>query len=235
MSRFWCVVPAGGVGKRMASQVPKQYLALQGKTIAETTLEKLLRLANVEKIIVAVSEEDEVWPTLGVSQDARICRCPSGAERVNSVLNGLIHLSSIADSEDWVLVHDIARPCVRIDDVLRLMQQASQHQWGGLLGVPVSDTLKKVDELGGVTETIDRQAVWRAFTPQMFKLGQLKRAIEHSLEKHLVVTDEASAIEMIGGSPLMVEGATDNIKITLPQDLELGEHFLKLQESGTQP
>lgn len=214
----------------MGTVIPKQYLLLGGKTVAEQTLSRLSEIEAIDELVVVVSEADTIWPTLQFHGNKLISVAPGGKERVHSVLNALHSIRQRASADDWVLVHDIARPCVRKDDVERLLLAVAGHQWGGLLAAPIADTLKKAGESNCVAHTIDRTAVWRAFTPQVFRYGILLQAIELSLADDVIVTDESSAVEYVSGSPLMVEGATDNIKITTPEDLLLAEYFLSHQQ-----
>ncbi len=227
--RYWAVVPAAGVGKRMASAVPKQYLSLAGLMVIEQTLERLLSHPQLESVFVALSEQDGWWPNCSFATDPRVVRVAGGTERCHSVLNALDALSAVAAEDDWVLVHDAARPCLRKRDLELLIDKLSSHPVGGLLGVPVRDTMKRTDSDATVTATVPREQLWHAFTPQMFRLGQLHSALKQALKRGDMVTDEASAIELSGLQPLMVEGHADNIKITRPEDLTLATFFLQQQ------
>ena len=146
------------------------------------------------------------------------------------MLNGLQLLSSIASEDDWVLVHDAARPCIHHDDISHMIDILKDHPVGGLLGLPVADTMKRTGAEGNVLQTVSRDNLWRALTPQMFRLGQLQKALQTALDDQFLVTDDASAMEHIGLQPLMVEGRADNIKITRPDDLSLAEMYLAQQE-----
>jgi len=227
--RYWCVVPAAGVGKRMGSAIPKQYLPINDSTVIQQTLEKLANIHQLESIVLCLSPGDEWWPSLAFQADTLVEIAHGGAERCDSVLNGLNHLSEKAADDDWVLVHDVARPCVRIEDVQSLIKSASVHAVGGLLGMPVRDTMKRANDVGDVSETVCRENLWHALTPQMFRYGQLKKALLSAKEKNQLITDEASAIELLSMQPLLVEGHPDNIKITHPEDLALAAMFLKQQ------
>lgn len=226
---YWAVVPAAGVGKRMGTHIPKQYLPLAGKTVIEHTLDSLLQHPRIQAIVVAVSSEDRWWPECLPQDKERIIRAPGGAERCHSVSNGLECLLSLAAPEDWVLVHDAARPCLRREDIDRLMETLHDHPIGGLLALPISDTVKRANAEGVVLETVNREGLWRAMTPQMFRLEKLYRALREAVAAGAQVTDEASAMEWAGFSPRLVEGYPDNIKITHPQDLMQAEDFLKRQ------
>jgi 2-C-methyl-D-erythritol 4-phosphate cytidylyltransferase len=228
-SHYWAVVPAAGVGKRMASAIPKQYLPLAGRTVIDQTLGRLLNHPQIQALFVALSEQDGWWSDSAFAADPRVTRVVGGSERCHSVLNALDALSAVAAEDDWVLVHDAARPCLRSSDLDQLIERLSSHPVGGLLGVPVRDTMKRTDSTDEVTGTVSREALWHAFTPQMFRLGPLRSALKQALERGEMVTDEASAIELAGLQPLMVEGHADNIKITCPEDLALANFFLQQQ------
>lgn len=223
----WAVVPAAGVGKRMGGDIPKQYLPLAGKTVLECTLDSLLQHPGIQAIVVATSPEDVWWPEYIPRDSQRVIRVEGGRERCHSVNNGLKYLLTSASPEDWVLVHDAARPCLRIEDIDRLMEALGSHPTGGLLALPVSDTVKRAGPKGEVIETVSREGLWRALTPQMFRLGDLYRALTEAIGAGVPITDEASAMEWAGFSPRLVEGSPDNIKITHPQDLLQAEAFFK--------
>lgn len=226
--RYWAAVPAAGVGKRMGSMTPKQYLPLAGKPVLQHTLERLLAVGRLSGVVVALSPEDGYWPDLSLAHHEKISIAPGGQERADSVLSALEHLSGQAEPNDWVLVHDAARPCITVEDVDKLIDALQDETTGGILAVPVSDTLKRV-ESGIITETLDRTLIWRAQTPQMFRLEALKTALLRAREQNLIVTDEASALELQGYSPKIVEGRSDNIKITRPEDLPLAAFYLERQ------
>ena len=225
---FWAVVPAAGVGKRMGADVPKQYLEVLGKPVLQHTLERLLSVEAFAGIAVALGAEDGYWPSLPCANHPKIHRAPGGKERADSVLSGLRCLEGMADPEDWVLVHDAARLCLTKADVEKLMDTLKDDPVGGILALPVSDTLKGVEN-GSIVATVDRSRVWRALTPQMFRYGMLRQALEEAATNGAVVTDEASAIELKGLRPKLVEGRPDNIKITRPEDLPLAAFFLERQ------
>ncbi len=228
--RHWAVVPAAGVGRRMGAAVPKQYLSLAGRPVIERTIERLCRHPAIEAVVVALSPEDGYWPAIERDFGKPVVTAKGGAERCYSVLNGLEALAGRAAADDWVLVHDAARPCLRSDDIDRLIETLAGHEVGGILGVPVADTVKRCDESGTIVETVDRAGLWRAMTPQMFRFETLRRALRRALDDAFLVTDEASAIEHAGLRPRMVEGHGDNIKITRPEDLALAELYLRQQQ-----
>jgi len=226
--RYWAVVPAAGVGKRMGADVPKQYLEVLGKPVLQHTLERLLSVEALAGIAVALGVEDGYWPELPCSNHPKIHRAPGGKERADSVLSGLNRLEGLAAPDDWVLVHDAARLCLTKADVEKLMATLRDDPVGGILALPVSDTLKDV-EGRDIVETIDRSRIWRALTPQMFRFALLRHALMDAAMRKLVVTDEASAIELQGLRPKIVEGRPDNIKITRPEDLPLAAFYLERQ------
>ncbi|MGE0081276.1 MAG: 2-C-methyl-D-erythritol 4-phosphate cytidylyltransferase [Thiohalomonadaceae bacterium] len=228
--RCFAVVPAAGVGRRMGTDIPKQYLPLAGRTVIEHTLARITAHPRITATVVAVSRGDDYWPEVAVRLNTAALQVTGGgAERCHSVLNALEHLGAIAHEHDWVLVHDAARPCIRAADIERLVSTLLDHPVGGLLGLPVSDTVKRVDEQGEVLETVNREGLWRALTPQMFRFGPLYAALRAALAADRLVTDEAAAMELAGYRPRMVEGRADNIKITRPGDLALAELYLQLQ------
>ena len=225
---FWAVVPAAGVGKRMGAEVPKQYLDVAGKPVLQHTLERLLALDCLSGINVALGPEDGYWPDLPSATHPRIRAVPGGQERADSVYSALVHLEDRARPEDWVLVHDAARLCLTVSDVRKLINALIDDAVGGILALPVSDTLKTVEDQR-ITGTPDRSRVWRALTPQMFRYGLLKTALSDAATRGLVVTDESSALELAGYRPKIVEGRPDNIKITRPEDLPLAAFYLERQ------
>ena len=224
---YWCVVPAAGVGKRMGADHPKQYLSLLNKTVCEHTLLRLRSVPHIRKIVVCLSPEDTWWPALSLHDDPAIVTVDGGSERCHSVLNGLHYLRTLAADDDWVLVHDVARPCVRREDIEKLIAATRDHRDGGILATPVRDTLKREGQQQQISETVDRTRLWHALTPQLFRVGALTHALEAALAAGATVTDEASAIEWAGGDPLLVEGHPDNIKITHPSDLSLALLYLQ--------
>ena len=218
---FWAVIPAAGVGARMAADRPKQYLQLGGRTILEHSLGCFLDHPNLKGLVVSLAVDDPYWPNLACAGDPRIQRADGGSQRSGSVLNALLQLNALgASDDDWVLVHDAARPNLSREDLDHLLAELAHDPVGGLLAVPARDTLKRVDKHGRVVETIDRSLIWQAYTPQMFRLGALHRALADSLVADAVITDEASAMEWSGQAPRLVEGRADNIKVTRPEDLE---------------
>ena len=229
-AKLWAIVPAAGVGKRVGGNLPKQYMPLQGQALIWWTLKRLLALSELSQVTVVISADDEYWQDLAIS-DERVRTAVGGVERCDSVLNGLDAIADMAKAEDWVLVHDAARPCVRIDDIRRLIDAAQTADQGAILAVPAKDTIKLSNENNEIDKTVDRNSLWHALTPQMFKYAELRHALEAARADGFQVTDEASAMEYAGNKPLLVEGASDNIKVTLPEDLTLAEYFINHQEN----
>jgi 2-C-methyl-D-erythritol 4-phosphate cytidylyltransferase len=221
----WCVVPAAGHGRRFGSEVPKQYMPLSGQPLIVRTLERLAAHPRVAGLMVVLAAGDTLWPGIDRIDDTPVRTAIGGDERADSVLAGLQALADVVSENDFVLVHDAARPCVRMADIDKLVVRAGQVE-GGLLGAPLRDTLKRADVHGHSEGTEPREARWRAFTPQMFRHGALSRALEGMLEAGVAVTDEAMAMEGVGIAPLLVEGAEDNIKVTTRADLALAEFLL---------
>ncbi len=233
MHKHWAVIAAAGAGARMGATLPKQYLTLCDKPVLQHSMERLLSHPAITGLVVAVAQHDQYFKTL--SEQARhygkpINTAPGGAERCHSVLNALRKLAQFAAADDWVLVHDAARPCVRHTDLSKLISTLSNHPVGGLLAVRVTDTVKCADASGHVAETQARAGLWLAQTPQMFRLGKLTEALNRVVLRGPQVTDDAEAMEALGERPLLVEGHADNIKITHPGDLALAEFYLKQQE-----
>ncbi|MEI6706250.1 MAG: 2-C-methyl-D-erythritol 4-phosphate cytidylyltransferase [Methylococcales bacterium] len=225
--KIWAVVPAAGVGKRMNADRPKQYLELAGKTVIEHTLSRLLQAEVFAAVAVAISEEDPYWSELSIANHEKIITAAGGKERADSVLSGLHAIRTQATDDDWVLVHDAARPCITHADIHNLIESLINDEVGGILALPCADTLKNVQGKN-ILGTVDRSVIWRALTPQMFRYGTLKTALEHAVGNP-VITDEASALELQGLQPKIVEGRPDNIKITRPEDLALAQFFMAQQ------
>ncbi len=226
---FWAVIPAGGVGRRMKADRPKQYLKLLGRTVLEHSLIPFCDHPLIKGIVVVVADDDETWPTLALAGHARITRAGAGRERCHSVLNGLNRLAKCALDTDWVLVHDAARPCVTVADIDHLINGAGRHPVGGILALPVRDTVKQAGSQDEIELTLDRNRLWRALTPQMFRLGPLREAITAALGDNVLVTDEAQALERSGRRPAIVQGEPHNIKVSLTEDLALAKFYLTAQ------
>lgn len=228
----YVVVPAAGAGRRMGSAIPKQYLQLNGRTVLEHTLGRMAGHARVRQVVVAISADDELYASLAPRLPAKVVSVIGGAERCHSVLAALRSLSGLAAADAWVMVHDAARPCVRREDLDRMLAELVDSEVGGVLAAPVRDTLKRCDADGAILATVDRSALWHALTPQMFRLGTLLHAIEAALVAGVIVTDEAQAIERAGLTPRVVAGHADNLKITHPEDLPLASLILAAQAAA---
>lgn len=227
----WVVIPAAGVGKRMQSATPKQYLNLHGKTVLEHTLNIFLHCKAVNGIVVALGEQDEYWPSIAPAfADRPVYTTLGGKERADSVLNGLNYLVQDlqAAHDSVVLVHDAARPCLSQHDLQALLNQQAHAKQGAILATPVRDTMKRaVAGFNRIAHTESRTDLWHALTPQMAELGVLLEALSAALAADIAITDEASALEWVGLQPLLVEGDARNIKITQPADLALAAFFLQ--------
>ena len=229
--RFFVLIPAAGTGTRMGAPLPKQYLEIQGKPVLQYVLETFAACDGIERICVLAGPQDmwlddflQVWRD---RMDARVrfMRC-GGQTRRETVINGLLALSGECAPQDWILVHDAARPGITPELVSRLIAKAGNGMDGGLLALPVADTVKRLS--GDRVETVPRDGLWLAQTPQMFPYAVLLDA----LQRHVQATDEASAVEATGGRPKLVPGHVCNTKITRPDDLALVEMFLKAAERG---
>jgi len=227
-NKYWAVVPSAGVGRRMGAAIPKQYLEINNKAVIEYALDCLLSHPTINGLVMAMHPDDNCWAEISLHAERPFSIVDGGEERCHSVLNALSFLLEKVDANDWVLVHDAARPCLRHEDIDRLIEQASKDV-GGILAVPVRDTMKRADAEQHINETVDRNQLWHALTPQMFRLGQLHEALTQALNSNALVTDEALAMELAGYKPLLVEGHADNIKITRPEDLALAEFYLHQQ------
>lgn len=222
--RYWLVMPAAGVGRRFGADRPKQYAPLCGRTVIEWALAPFLTDSRCAGAVVAVAEEDPHWKTIA---PANVLATPGGRERSHSVRNGLAALADRARADDWVLVHDAARPCLAGEDLDHLLTGLADHAVGGLLATPAADTLKRADASGNVQQTIDRAGLWRALTPQMFRYGRLCAALDRAHAAGRVPTDEAQAIEWLGDHPKLIEGAAGNLKITGAADLAIAAALLE--------
>lgn len=233
LSQYSVVVPAAGIGTRMKTDCPKQYLHIAGKTVIEHTLTNLLEHNQVQRVIVVLHPNDLLFAQLPIARHPCVEVVKGGQERCDSVLAGLNYLP---DNEEWVLVHDAARPCFTSIDLSALLQLAEQGSIGGILATPVRDTMKraasvKVNGQNMVHQTESRENLWHALTPQLFRLNTLKKALNTAIERKINITDEASAIEMLGEKVMLVEGCASNIKITQPEDLLLAEFYLTQKKS----
>lgn len=227
--RYRAIVPAAGIGLRMATDRPKQYLSLCGTPVLRHTLEKLHAINEIDTILLMLRRGDPWFSGELVAGLDRVRIVEGGAERCDSVRLGLEAMQAEARVGDWVLVHDAVRPCITHADILSLLEALCDDPVGGLLASPVRETLKRVDAAGQVRETVDRSGIWAAATPQLFRYGLLLDALSSAARTDLAITDEAAAIEWAGYSPRVVEGSPDNLKITHPADLVLAERILEIQ------
>lgn len=224
-ARLVGLIPAAGTGSRLGAPRPKQYLPLGGATMLEHAIRAMKADLRVSEVIVVVAPEDSAWQTLPAMNGVRFASV-GGASRAESVRKGLAAID-LAE-HDWVLVHDAARPCLPREDLRALIDAVQHEPVGGLLALPMADTVKRARD-GRVAQTIDRTELWRALTPQMFRAGLLRRALEGDLAQ---ITDEASAIERLGHAPLLVAGSPANLKVTTAADLPLAEAILRAQQTA---
>jgi 2-C-methyl-D-erythritol 4-phosphate cytidylyltransferase len=231
-TKYWVIVPAAGSARRMGAAVPKQYLPLAGRTVIEWSLAPFLQWERISGVVVVLAEGDERWSQTQLAGHAKIITTTGGAERMDSVLAGLQTLEAHASARDWVLVHDAARPCLSAADLDRLVNELSNDEVGGLLAAPVVDTLKRADDQQRVDQTVSREKLWRALTPQMFRFELLRRALPSAVNNRLAVTDEAQAVEALGLRPKLIAGDADNIKVTLPEDLPRAERILRARSAA---
>ena len=228
MTRYFAIVPAAGTGSRFGAEKPKQYLDLQGRPLIFHKLAALTSHPMIERVWVVLSPEDEQWhrydwSPLGAKLETVRC---GGDTRAESVRNGLRAAAMVATDNDWVLVHDAARPCLSAAMLDALFAQLSDDPVGGILAVPVADTVKRADAEQRIAATEPRDGLWQAQTPQMFRYGQLEKALENAT----AVTDEASAIEALGLRPKLVRGDATNLKVTWPADLALAAMILRARK-----
>ncbi|WCE04183.1 2-C-methyl-D-erythritol 4-phosphate cytidylyltransferase [Pseudoxanthomonas sp. JBR18] len=229
MGGLWVVVPAAGRGTRFGSEIPKQYLEVGGQSVLAWTLSTLLAHPLVAGAVVALSADDPWWPGWTQFGGKPVLACVGGGTRAASVLAALQVLPDDVRADDFVLVHDAARPNLAEADLERLIERGREDPVGGLLAAPVRDTLKRAGDDGGVDGTEPRERLWRALTPQMFRRLQLTRALDEAAGAGIDVTDESMAMERQGLRPLLVEGRETNFKITTPADLERFAFILSLR------
>ncbi|MGH8211116.1 MAG: 2-C-methyl-D-erythritol 4-phosphate cytidylyltransferase [Steroidobacteraceae bacterium] len=243
--RYWLVMPAAGVGRRFGTTKPKQYAPLQGRTVIEWALAPFLADPSCAGVVVALAADDPYWGEVADRLTKLAGRMPElifaggGAERSQSVRKGLAALGPRAACDDWVLVHDAARPCLASNDLQHLLERLGAHRVGGLLATPAADTLKRAssDATPGagvapeIEQTVNRAGLWRALTPQMFRYEMLCDALDRALATGRSPTDEAQALEWMGERPVLVQGSAANIKITSADDLLLAAALLNARES----
>ncbi|GAB1266361.1 2-C-methyl-D-erythritol 4-phosphate cytidylyltransferase [Aurantivibrio infirmus] len=227
--RVWAIVPAAGIGSRMKADKPKQYLEIDNKTVLEHTLSRLLLVPSLEKIFVALQADDVIWPSLDISRHPKIESVAGGESRHQSVANCLKQCQGQASSNDWILVHDAARPCVSGLKIKELLKRIKDHPVGGILASPASDTLKRINADFEIIETVDRSSLYRAHTPQIFRYQILVDAFVNLQHKKITPTDEAMAVEADGKKPFVLEDSKTNIKITESEDLYLAQLIMAMQ------
>ncbi|MDR2873099.1 MAG: 2-C-methyl-D-erythritol 4-phosphate cytidylyltransferase [Xanthomonadaceae bacterium] len=230
MTAIWSVIPAAGRGTRFGAGTPKQYLTLQGRPLLSYTLEALLTHPSVAGAVVVLAQDDAHWPGWEEYGGKPLLTCVGGDSRAVSVLTGLAALPADVRADDFVLIHDAARPNLRREDLSRLLEWGRADPVGAVLAAPIRDTIKRVGDDGGIDGTESRERLWRAFTPQLFRRLQLTQALESAAVAGVGVTDESMAMERLGLRPLLVEGSEDNFKITTPADLARFEFMLTRHE-----
>ena len=231
MASVWAVVPAAGRGTRFGGEVPKQYLQVGGRPLLAYTLDALLAHPAVAGVVVALAADDPWWPGWSDHAGKPVLTCTGGASRAASVLAAMAALPESVRADDFVLVHDAARPNLAPVDLDRLLEQGRADPVGAILAAPVRDTLKRAGDDGGIDRTEPRERLWRALTPQLFRRLQLARALQAAADAGVEVTDEAMALERQGARPLLVEGREDNFKVTTPADLARFEFELSRRPS----
>ena len=229
--RFFGLIPAAGAGERMGHGSPKQYFQLLGRPMLYHSVNALLASGRIETVFVVLAPADREfrqhdWREFGERIAPLYC---GGPTRQDSVLNGLVAASSTVQPEDWVLVHDAARPCLGQRELRRMLDTLATDDVGGILGIPVTDTIKRVDTAGSILGTEPREHLWQAQTPQMFRYGLLL----HALSRTAKVTDEAGAVEALGFKPKLVRGSAANLKVTHAEDLQLAQAILAAEERQT--
>lgn len=225
--QIWVVIPATGTGQRMQADRPKQYLELGPKTILEHTLDNLLAHPEITGAVLVLSHDDTHWSNIKYQHDKPIFICTGGEQRHHSVYNGLTHLKEQVGGEIIVLIHDAVRPFVAHHDLDRLLEAVATGDDGAILAAPVADTLKVANDEQRIQSTYPRDHLWRAFTPQAFRLDIILKALQTVIRNNLIITDDASAMELAGYNPVLVTADSRNIKITHPGDLQLAELLLK--------
>ncbi len=220
------VIVAAGIGKRVGADIPKQYLPLAGKTIIEHSLAPFIEHPQITSVVVSIAKNDSWFARLDIAQHGKIKVVEGGAERVDSVLSAL----QVIGENDYVLVHDAARPCITRTDIDKLIDQVLSSKQGAILASRVRDTMKRSDDTGQIINTVERENLWHALTPQMFANSVLLKAIRDVKEPHRI-TDEASAMEMSGLPVSIVEGRSDNLKVTREEDLQIAALYLSQEKN----
>ena len=232
MSDIWAVIPAAGIGQRSGLSMPKQYFSIRGKPMLQHALERLLSHSAVAGAIVALHPEDRHWPAWDTLLGKPLRTVVGGATRAASVRAAVSALANSVSSDVWALVHDAARPCVSTGELTRLIATATSADQPCILGLPVTDTVKRVGTEHRIEETVPREPLWRALTPQLCRAALLLQALDHAEQHGLDITDESSALEAMGVHPSIVPGEPTNIKLTTPADIALVELFLSLSQTS---
>lgn len=228
--KIWAIIPAAGIGARMASAIPKQYLSLGKHAVIEVTLQKIVSLPFIAGVVVALHPDDTYWSTLACAQHKKIHTVIGGNTRQASVAAALTYLGAQNTiKDDWLFVHDAARPCVRVEKIHELCATAIRENCAAILAKPISDTVKKSDNRIHITTTENRDKLWLAHTPQMFRANELIQALDFAKANNIQFTDEASAVEAMGSPVCLVGDTSTNMKITLPEDLALAQFILEQQ------
>lgn len=228
--KIWAIIPAAGIGARMASAVPKQYLLLGDHPVIEITLQKIVSLPFIAGVVVALHPNDTYWQSLPCAQHTKIHTVVGGETRQASVAAALAYLDAQhMAKDDWLFVHDAARPCVSVEKIHELCVTAIGENGAAILAKPVSDTVKKSNNGTHITTTENRDALWLAHTPQMFRASELVQALDFAKANNIQFTDEASAVEAMGNPVRLVVDASTNMKITRPEDLALAQCILEQQ------
>ena len=230
MAGIWAVVPAAGRGSRFGGERPKQYLEVAGRPLLAHTLDALLAHPGVAGVVLALAADDPLWPGWHEFSGRPLLTCVGGDSRAGSVLAALQVLPDAVRGDDFVLVHDAARPNLALADLEQLLERGRADPVGAILAAPVRDTLKRAGDDGGIDGTEPRARLWRALTPQLFRRHQLARALQDAAAAGVDVTDDAMAMERLGLRPLLVEGNEDNFKVTTPADLSRFEFVLSRRE-----
>ena len=229
-TRIWAIVPAAGTGTRFGSDLPKQYHTLAGEEVILRTLRRLNAVSRISGIGVGLAVDDLAWPSIVPRLPDSVWSYEGGQNRSETVRNGLSELTRRGKESDWVLVHDSVRPCVEVDEINRLIDEIDFRFPGGLLATPVSDTIKTATRESGVTQTVSRENLWYAQTPQLFPVALLQEGLKKAGAENLKCTDDAQAIEYLGLQPRIVAGSCHNLKITTGSDLSLAGAIVDLQE-----
>ena len=222
-SPVWAVIPASGIGRRMLSKTPKQYLMFEGRTILEHCLDRLLSHPRIEAAVVVLNDADEYWEKLSYRSSKPLYTTAGGRERHHSVYQGILAVQQQGVTDALLLVHDAVRPLVTHSDLDKVIAAARAHEAGAILATPVSDTLKLQSEVMEIISTVSRDRLWRALTPQVFHQQILLRALKKVIDENSEITDDAAALEGLGYKPALVPGVEENIKITTPADLRLAQ------------